>query len=232
MTKTDFGALFLVATPIGNLEDLSPRARRILSESEIILAEDTRKTGQMLKTLKIERAGKLVSYYQENELARIPEVILWLKQGKRVSLVSNAGTPLISDPGYRLVQEAVSQGLEIAPIPGPSALLPALIASGLPSDRFVFLGFLPKRVGRKKKLFSELVKMKQIDTAIFYESPNRLELALKVVKEVFGNVPIAIGREMTKLHEQFVRGDLDRVALSLGSGGKIKGEVVVVFRFN
>ncbi|MFH1706019.1 MAG: 16S rRNA (cytidine(1402)-2'-O)-methyltransferase, partial [Patescibacteria group bacterium] len=215
MAKINPGALFLVATPIGNLEDLSPRAKRTLSESEIVLAEDTRKTGQMLKALKTDRVGKLVSYYQENELARIPEVVSWLKQGENVSLVSNAGTPLISDPGYRLVQEAIRQGFKIVPIPGPSALLTALIASGLPCDRFIFLGFLPKRVGRKKKVFSELAGMKQLNTVVFYESPNRLSITLVIIKELFGNVPVVVGREMTKLYEQFVRGDLDQVALTL-----------------
>jgi len=232
MAKINPGALFLVATPIGNLEDLSPRAKRTLSESEIVLAEDTRKTGQMLKALKTDRVGKLVSYYQENELARIPEVVSWLKQGENVSLVSNAGTPLISDPGYRLVQEAIRQGFKIVPIPGPSALLTALIASGLPCDRFIFLGFLPKRVGRKKKVFSELAGMKQLNTVVFYESPNRLSITLVIIKELFGNVPVVVGREMTKLYEQFVRGDLDQVALTLEKDKAIKGEVTVVFRFN
>ncbi|MBU2592700.1 16S rRNA (cytidine(1402)-2'-O)-methyltransferase [Patescibacteria group bacterium] len=232
MAKINPGALFLVATPIGNLEDLSPRAKRTLSESEIVLAEDTRKTGQMLKALKTDRVGKLVSYYQENELARIPEVVSWLKQGENVSLVSNAGTPLISDPGYRLVQEAIRQGFKIVPIPGPSALLTALIASGLPCDRFIFLGFLPKRVGRKKKVFSELAGMKQLNTVVFYESPNRLSITLVIIKELFGNVPVVVGREMTKLYEQFVRGDLDQVALTLKKDRAIRGEVTVVFRFN
>lgn len=225
------GKLYLVSTPIGNLKDITFRAKEILLKGDIILAEDTRKTGQMLLKLG-QRKGKLVSYFQENEEKRIPQIITWLKQGKEICLVSNSGTPLLSDPGYKLVKEALRQGLTVIPLPGASALLAGLVASGFPIDRFVFLGFLPKRGGRKKKLLKEAVKSKSIPVIVFYESPKRLIKTLEVIKELFSNPSLVIAKEMTKKFEEFIRGNLDQILLELKKRKKIKGEVTVILKQN
>jgi len=216
--------LYLVSTPIGNLNDISLRAKETLAKTEIILAEDTRKTGKMLKKLGVSH-NQLVSYYEENEAKRIPEVINWLKQGKDITLVSNSGTPLISDPGYKLVREVINQGFKIIAIPGASALISALIISGLPIDRFTFFGFLPKKQGKKRELFKELGTMK---TIVFYESPNRIIKTLEIIKEIVGDVDLALCRELTKLHEKVIRGNISQVLLELNKEERIKGEITVV----
>lgn len=222
------GSLFLVSTPIGNLNDLSQRAKDVLSQCPVVLAEDTRKTGQMLKNAKINISGKLVSYYEQNELERIPQVIGWLENGQNVALVSNGGTPLVSDPGYKLVKEAIAQKIKIIPVSGPSALLTALVASGFATDKFVFLGFLPRKTGRKKKILEEVARLTYVKTIIIYESPNRLIKTLVTINQVFGNISLAIGREMTKIHEEFLYGKTEDLLLKLKQIKRIKGEVTLV----
>jgi len=232
MNKINFdnqGILYLISTPIGNLDDITIRSKKILSELDVILAEDTRKTNQMLLSHGI-KAKKMISYFEENEINRVPEVIELLNQGKKVGLVSNAGTPLISDPGFKLVKQAIKKGVKVVPIPGASALISALISSGFHSDHFIFLGFLPKKMGKKKKLLDEAAKLssKLIPTICFYEAPSRLIKTLNLVKEIFGDIKISIGREMTKMHEEFIRGKIDDVLINLRKRDKLKGEVTVV----
>jgi len=224
------GKLYLISTPIGNLGDITIRAKKVLGQVDLILAEDTRKTNQLLSRLGITKK-KLVSYYQENETKRIPVIVGWLQEGKNIGLVSNAGTPLLADPGYKLVREVAARGFPVEAIPGPSALLTALVVSGFPPDHFVFLGFLPKRAGRKKKLLSQLAKIdhKLIPTVVFYEAPTRLLKTLAIIKELFGNVRLAVCRELTKKFEEVIRGRLDQILLELEKKEKIKGEVTVVF---
>lgn len=224
------GKLYLVSTPIGNLNDITIRAKKVLTQVDLILAEDTRRTNQLLLRLGITNK-RVVSYYQDNEAKRIPAIITWLQEGKSIALVSNAGTPLLADPGYKLVREVIGRGLAVEVIPGPSALLTALIISGFPPDHFIFLGFLPKRVGRKKKLLKQLLKIdhKLIPTVVFYEAPTRLLKTLAVIKELFGNVRLAVCRELTKKFEEVIRGRLDEVLVELERRGKIKGEITVVF---
>jgi len=217
-------SLYLVSTPIGSLNDITLRAQEVLARVEIILAEDTRKTGRMLRKMGI-GYRRLVSYYEENEARRIPEVINWLKEGKEVALVSNSGTPLISDPGYKLVREAVKQGLKVIPVPGASAVLSSLVVSGFPINQFVFLGFLPKKEAKKRKRLEELGGVK---TVVFYESPQRIVKTLEVVKETLGNIKIALCRELTKIHEKVIRGNVDHLLLELKKERKIKGEITVV----
>ena len=174
---------------------------------------------------------KLISYYQENETKRIPVVINWLQEGKDVGLVSNAGTPLLADPGYKLVREVIARGFIVEAIPGPSALLTALVVSGFPPDHFIFLGFLPKRAGRKKKLLDQLNKIDQklIPTVVFYEAPSRILKTLVIIRELFGDVQLAVCRELTKRFEEVIRGRLHRVLLELEKRKSIKGEITVVF---
>jgi len=222
-----FGQFYLISTQIGNLEDITIRAKRILSEVDVIFAEDTRITKKMLSSLDIDN-NNLVSYFEENELKRIPEIIKLLKQGKNIGLVSNAGTPLISDPGFKLVNRLVQEGIKIIPIPGPSALISSLVSSGFHPDHFVFLGFMPKKTGKKKKLFDEIKKISPdlIPTVCFYDSPFRLKKTLELVFDLFGNVKISIGREMTKMHEEFIRGRVKEILKEMNQ--PLRGEVTVV----
>lgn len=223
--------LYLVATPIGNLKDITFRALEVLRNADIIFCEDTRKTGLLLQHYQIS-GPQLVSYFEQNELQRIPGIINWLKQNKNVALVSNSGTPSISDPGFKLVREAVNQGLEVVAIPGPCAAITALISSGLPTDKFVFLGFLPKKEAAKKKLLTELKASPLIATYIAYESPERLLESLKIVHEIYGSVPISVHKEMTKVHEERFFGKVDEVRLKLEAKASLKGEYVVIFRLS
>jgi len=195
------GVLYLVSTPIGNLEDITLRAKRILFEVDIIACEDTRKTGMLLKKLAISRP-KLLSYYEENELKRIPQIIGFLKEGKNVALVSNAGTPTVSDPGFKLVRECIKEKIKVESIPGASAILTALVSSGLPTDKFLFLGYLPKKQGKRKKILNSLPSK---TTIIFFESPHRLLKSLKDIYELFGDIEIVICQELTKVHEEIRR---------------------------
>jgi len=223
------GKLFLVATPIGNLKDITLRALETLKVADLILCEDTRRTRKLLAHYQIKKP--LLSYFEHNEERRIPEVIEKLKQGQKIALVSDAGTPTISDPGFKLVRECINQGIEVESIPGPSAILVALTSSGLPTDKFLFLGYLPRKPqARKKALESLTMILHSIKvTVIFFESPHRLLSSLKDLKEVLGDVEIAVCRELTKVHEEIRR---EKVSTAIEHFEKVKpkGEFVVLFR--
>ncbi len=216
-------ALFVVATPIGHLKDLTERARETLASASAVLAEDTRRTGQLLRHAGIERP--LVRYDEHVHERQAPRLLDRLAQGEDLALVTDAGTPGLSDPGGRLVALAVERGLTVVPIPGPSALLAALAASGLPWDRFTFLGFLPRRPGRFRR---ELESAGKERTVVFYESPHRVLAGLEAAREVFGDVPAVVARELTKIHEEFIRGRLSEVHAALQARKEILGEITVV----
>ena len=216
------GTLYLVATPIGNLEDVTARAVRILREVDLVAAEDTRRTGRLLAHLAITRP--LRSYYDAVEAERAPELVAALVAGKSVALVSDAGTPGIADPGYRLVTAAIAAGVAVVPIPGPSAITAFLPVSGLPIDRFVFEAFLPARAGERRRRLAALAA--EARTMIFYESGNRLAATLADMAETFGSRAAALGRELTTLHEEIERDDLVRLA-ARASTLVTKGELVI-----
>ncbi len=205
------GCLYLVATPIGNLEDITLRALRILRESDQIACEDTRHTQKLLNHYEISKP--LVSYHEHNEMTRAPELLIALEQGAKIALVSDAGMPLVSDPGYRLVTLCLRHKIPVVPIPGPSALLAALAASGLPNEEFLFVGFLPARSGERHRALERL----RIEdrTIILYEAPHRVQECVADAVEVLGDRPACLAREVTKLHEEFLRGKLSEVLASL-----------------
>lgn len=216
------GTLYLVSTPIGNLEDITFRAIRVLSEADIILAEDTRKTGRLLAHYNI--ASRMLSYYAHNESGRIPQVIEFLKQGQQIALVSDAGTPVISDPGYRLVRAVIDKGIPLVAVPGPSAMLAALVISGLPASRIVFEGFLPKKKGRQTKL---QYLANEPGTIIIYESPHRIQKTIEDIVKLWGNRYIVISRELTKRHEEVLRGYATEI-LEILADRQLKGELVLL----
>lgn len=221
------GKLFLVPTPIGNLEDITYRAIRILDESDLILAEDTRKTGVLLKHFNIN--GNLRSYHQHNEHKLLNTIIEILESGKNVALVTDAGTPGISDPGFLIVRESIRNNIPVECLPGATAFIPALVVSGLPCDRFVFEGFLPHKKGRKSKL--EMLKQMEY-TMVFYESPYRLLKTLKQFEEVFGaDRLISVSRELTKIYDETVRGNIKDV-MAYFNEHTLKGEIVLVVAGN
>jgi 16S rRNA (cytidine1402-2'-O)-methyltransferase len=205
------GCLYLVGTPIGNLEDITLRALRILREADQIAAEDTRHTQKLLQHYEIARP--LVSYHEHNEMTRAPELLIALEQGAKIALVSDAGMPLVSDPGYRLVTLCLRHQIPVVPVPGPSALLAALSASGLPNEEFLFVGFLPQRSGERRRALERL----RIEdrTIIFYEAPHRIAECVADAQEILGDRPACLAREVTKLHEEFRRGKLSVIARSL-----------------
>src|SRR5438067_2584906 len=205
------GCLYLVGTPIGNLEDITLRALRILKEVDQIACEDTRHTQKLLTHYDIHKP--LVSYHQHNELTRAPELVVELEQGAKIALVSDAGMPLVSDPGHRLVTLCLRHHIPVVPIPGPSALLASLSASGLPSEEFLFVGFLPARTGERRRALERL----RIEdrTIILYEAPHRVAECVADAREVLGNRSACIAREVTKMHEEFRRGKLSELAASL-----------------
>ncbi|HEU0367813.1 MAG TPA: 16S rRNA (cytidine(1402)-2'-O)-methyltransferase [Candidatus Acidoferrum sp.] len=217
------GCLYLVATPIGNLEDITLRALRTLKEVDQIACEDTRHTQKLLSHYHIQKA--LVSYHEHNEMTRAPELVLAMEQGARIALVSDAGMPLVSDPGYRLVTLSLRHHLPVVPIPGAAALLAALSASGLPNEEFLFAGFLPARTGERRRALERL----RIEdrTIIFYEAPHRIEETLADAREVLGDRPACLAREVTKLHEEFRRGTLSELAASL-SDKPARGEITLL----
>jgi 16S rRNA (cytidine1402-2'-O)-methyltransferase len=219
------GRLYLVSTPIGNLKDITQRAIEVLSSVGIIACEDTRKTGLLLQKLEIKNKPLLLSYYEENEQGRIPQIISFLKENKNTALVSNAGTPTISDPGFKLVRECIEQGITVESIPGPSAVLMALTSSGLPTDKFMFLGFLPKKEGKKETIFESLPKK---TTIIFFESPFRLVKTLGSLKEKFGDIDTVICRELTKVFEEIRREKISQ-SITHFEKNKPKGELAVLF---
>ena len=194
------GTLYVVATPIGNLEDITARALRILREVDVVACEDTRRTRALLTHFAIHTPT--VSYYEHNKLTRGPQLLRQLAEGKSIALVSDAGTPGISDPGVLLVREARAAGVPVVPIPGPSAVVAALSAAGLPADRFVFDGFLPVKPGRRVNRLEELRDLEM--TIVVYESPHRIVAALEAIREVFGEVDVVVARELTKQFEEIV----------------------------
>ena len=220
---TKKGSLYLVATPIGNMEDITLRALRILKESDLIACEDTRRTQKLLSHYGISRP--LISYYEHNEAKRIPELIKALEAGKNLAVVSDAGSPGISDPGYRLVRQAVAQGLPVTAVPGPSALILSLSLSGLPTDRFSFYGFLPRTRAGRKKLLTDVSQVPH--TLLFFESPHRILKSLEQILEILGNRQAAFCRELTKLFEQVERGPVAELIEKLKDGPQ-KGEFCIV----
>jgi 16S rRNA (cytidine1402-2'-O)-methyltransferase len=219
-----FGKLYLVATPIGNLEDITMRAARILRESDVIACEDTRQSRKLLDRLGISKP--LVSYHDHNEAARSAELVERLLGGADVALVSDAGTPLISDPGYRLVSAAIAAGIPVVPLPGPSAALSALSASGLPTDAFRFCGFLPPKSTARRKVFESL--RGEDCTLIFYETPHRILEALEDAEAILGSRPVVVARELTKIHEEFLRGTASEIRTILASRPSVKGEITLL----
>ncbi|MGE0455528.1 MAG: 16S rRNA (cytidine(1402)-2'-O)-methyltransferase [Vicinamibacteria bacterium] len=218
------GRLFVVATPIGNLEDLSPRAARTLREVALIACEDTRRTGALLAS--IGARTPMTSFFEHNERAKSARVVAALREGRDVALVSDAGTPAISDPGYRLVREARALGLPVIPVPGPSAAIAAVSASGLPSDRFLFVGFLPARAKARREAIAELRGGRA--TLLLYESPLRVSACLADLEELLGDREAFLCREATKLHEEYVSGRLSQLREELSARGSVKGEIVLV----
>ncbi len=216
------GKLFIVATPIGNLEDITYRAVNVLSSVDLIAAEDTRKTKILLDKYGIRKP--MLSYYSYNEARRTPQLIEKILSGKSVALVSDAGTPGISDPAYVVVTEALRSGITIIPIPGPAAFLSALVVSGLATDRFVFEGFLPQKKGRKTKFESLRGEFR---TLVLYESPHRVLKTLSEIASYFGNRNVVIARELTKKFEEIIRGPVESVLEQL-SGRKPRGEYVII----
>ncbi|HEX5036803.1 MAG TPA: 16S rRNA (cytidine(1402)-2'-O)-methyltransferase [bacterium] len=216
------GTLYIVATPIGNLEDITFRAVRILKECDLIACEDTRHTRKLLNHFGIETPT--TSYFEHNKFSKGDHLIRQLQEGKSVALVSDAGTPGVSDPGYNLVVGAVEKGIPVVPVPGPSAAISALCASGLPTDRFLFIGFLPQKDGKKRKVLESLVD--QSSTLIFYESPFRVKKTLILIKEVFGeDRRVVLAHELTKVHEGFFRGTVGEL---IGAELIDKGEWILL----
>jgi 16S rRNA (cytidine1402-2'-O)-methyltransferase len=215
--------LFVVATPIGNLEDITRRALRILSEVDLIAAEDTRHTKKLLDYYQI--STPQTSYHKFNLKSKAPYLLRLLSEGKRIALVSDSGMPGISDPGYELIRESVNQGIRVTPIPGPSAVITALAVSGLPTDKFVFLGFLPKKSGKRRKALKEQENFE--GTIVLYESPYRLLKCLQDIRAALGDRKIAVARELTKIYEEVVRGRVSELIPKYTSKAP-KGEVVVL----
>ena len=217
------GALYIVATPIGNLEDISFRAVRVLQEVNLIAAEDTRHTQVLLNHYAIRTP--LTSYHEHNERAKALQLVERLRRGEDIALVSDAGTPAISDPGYRLIVEAVRAGFRVVPIPGASALTAVLSACGLATDRFVFEGFVPEKKHARRETLRRL--RPESRTLVFYEAPHRLMDSVHDMREILGDRAVVVAREITKVHEEFLRGRLTEVAGQLAAR-EIKGEVVIV----
>jgi 16S rRNA (cytidine1402-2'-O)-methyltransferase len=217
--------LYLVATPIGNLEDITLRAVRVLKEADVIACEDTRQTQKLLNHYGI--TSRTTSYHEHNELTRAPELVLELEQGARIALVTDAGMPGISDPGFRLITLAIRHHVPVVPIPGASAFLAALVASGLPTDSFRFSGFLPAKRGQRRQVLESIQPSPR--TQVFYEAPHRVKEALEDVVEILGDSRhVVVAREVTKIHEEFLRGRAADVLATLNSRGDVKGEITLL----
>jgi 16S rRNA (cytidine1402-2'-O)-methyltransferase len=223
MTQTS-GTLYLVATPIGNLEDVTRRALRVLAEVDVVACEDTRRTRSLLEHFQIR--ARTVSYHEHNERERAEELARSIAEGQTVALVSDAGTPGVNDPGYRLVRECVERGLSVVPVPGPTAFVAALTASGLPTDEFYFGGFLPARSHARREKLAAVKSLRA--TLVFYETPHRLAHALADALAVLGEREAAVARELTKLHEEIVRGRLSELVRRFEPEGAARGEMVLV----
>lgn len=217
--------LYIVSTPIGNLEDVTLRALRILKEVDLIIAEDTRRTSKLLNHYKI--SNKMTSYNDFNKRNKTKHIIKLLKQGKELALVSDSGTPGISDPGFHLIRECIKENIKVIPVPGPTAFVSALVCSGLPTDRFLFIGFLDKKESRKKKLFNHIKE--RDETFVIYESPHRIQKTLKLMAEIIPEKKLVLARELTKKFEEFVRGSVKEVYDKLKEK-TIKGELVLVLK--
>jgi 16S rRNA (cytidine1402-2'-O)-methyltransferase len=218
------GPLFVVSPPIGNLADLSPRARETLAEVAVVACEDTRRSGRLLAHCGIR--SKLLSLHEHNEARRVPGLISRLEQGDDIALVSDAGTPLLSDPGFLLVREAAARGLAIQAIPGPSAVLTALAVSGLPPYPFTFGGFVPRKSGKRRSFLRWLGELGH--TCVVFESPHRVLATLEAAAEELGSRQLVLCRELTKLHEEVLRGTARELANALAGRAVVKGEIALV----
>ena len=217
------GKLYLVGTPIGNLEDVTLRAVRTLKEVDLIACEDTRRTQKLLNHYQVRT--RTISYHEHNELMRAPELVIQMEEGTSIALVTDAGMPVISDPGFRLVHLAIRHNIPVVPVPGASAFVAAVAASGLPVDKFRFLGFLPRKRSERRKGLEELKTATK--TLVFYEAPHRLVEMLKDVLEILGDRELVVAREVTKLHEEFLRGKVSAVLEQLKKR-RVKGEITVL----
>jgi 16S rRNA (cytidine1402-2'-O)-methyltransferase len=233
--ESPIGCLYLVATPIGNLEDITLRAIRVLKEADLIACEDTRQTRKLLQHYTIHK--ELVSYHAHNELTRAPELVIQLEEGAQVALVSDAGMPVVSDPGHRLVVMCLRHHIPVVPIPGPSAFVAALAASGLPTEEFLFVGFLPSRAGARRKKLEALKSEPR--ALVLYEAPHRLAETLSDAADILGSRQAVVAREVTKIHEEFLRGSISelrdaarartpRGEITLLIGPPVEGEVQAV----
>ncbi len=222
--RDNAGRLYVVATPIGNRDDITLRALNILEKVDLVASEDTRHTGRLLRYHKIK--ANLISYHEHNERERTPELIHRLKRGESVAIVSNAGTPSVSDPGYRLINEAIARGIKVIPIPGVSAAITALSVAGLPTDSFVFVGFPARKKGKRLKQLEELAN--EARTIVFYESPKRILSLMEDLMMTMGDRYGVLSREMTKIHEEFIRGFLSEIIQTLKTRHVIKGECTLL----
>ena len=224
-SRTLAPGLYLVATPIGNLQDITLRALRVMKESDLIACEDTRQTQKLLNHYSI--AKRTTSYHEHNEMTRAAELVVELEQGARIALVTDAGMPGISDPGFRLISLAIRHHIPVVPIPGASAFLAALVASGLPTDSFRFSGFLPAKAGQRRQILEHIRDSPR--TQVFYEAPHRMKESLEDIVEILGRQRhVVIAREVTKIHEEFVRGNAGEVLETLKARGDIKGEITLL----
>jgi 16S rRNA (cytidine1402-2'-O)-methyltransferase len=217
--------LYLVATPIGNLEDITLRALRVLKQADLVACEDTRQTQKLLNHYSI--STRTTSYHEHNEITRAAELVVELEQGARVALVTDAGMPGISDPGFRLISLAIRHHVPVVPIPGASAFLSALVASGLPTDSFRFGGFLPAKAGQRRQILESIQESAR--TQVFYEAPHRVKETLQDVVEILGGQRhVVVAREVTKIHEEFLRGRAEQVLETLRARGDVKGEITLL----
>jgi len=220
---SEMGKLWVVATPLGNVDDFSPRARQVLSDADVILAEDTRRAGILFKRLGLERHGRLVSFFEHNEDKRLPKVMSLLEEGQQVALISDAGTPLLSDPGYTLVRTCREEGFPVSPVPGPSAPVVALSACGLPPLPYTFMGFMPRRQSQTEKLLA--AHRDTGATLILFERKSRLKGTLEIARDILGDRDFCVARELTKDYEEFLRGTLGSLD---GFDFDLKGELTVI----
>lgn len=222
-SRPPVGKLYVVGTPIGNLEDITLRALNTLKASDLIACEDTRRTQKLLNHYDIHT--RTISYHEHNEMTRAPELVLEMEQGSVISLVSDAGTPVLSDPGFRLVHLAVRHKIPVIPVPGPSAMVAALTAAGLPMNEFMFAGFLPAKKSARRKALTSLATFEK--TIVFYEAPHRIVESLRDIHEILGDRDAVIAREVTKIHEEFIRGSVSEIR-SLIKKEPVKGELTVI----